>query len=290
VNIRDIAGIFSRRFIVGYFTPALIAWTTVILLTRGAHPARFEDLSFQSQLVLVVIMSGVVAALLSALRYEIRSALIQGSFIPPPVRDYLRARQLRRFELLDPTDPIQLNERDALFPDTVEFIKPTRFGNVVGAYESYPATRFKLDYAVAWKRIDLLLSAREVELQAFARADVEAFLNIAVLAVPAGAAVLVERLVHPSPVAASVGGFLVVSLLCYRLAVRAERRFGNEQRACFDLHRLELHQRFGLRPPASPGEEKEAAQWLSTIMLWPTFELPRELWKGEYPEQRESSG
>lgn len=287
MNVRDIAGIFSRSFIVGYFAPALIAWTTAILLTRGGQPERFEQLGFRAQVVVVLVLSALVAALLSALRYEIRSAFSEGRLVPASLRTRMRARERKRFKALRPENPEQLARRGDLFPDDVKEVRPTRFGNAVGAYQAYPATRFGLEHRVAWKRIDVLLSPREVELQALARSDVDAFLNLSVLAPIAAVEVLVERLVYPSPVAAASVALLFFSYVFYRLAVRAERRLGHEQRASFDLHRLELYEQFGLRRPASPAEEKSAAQWLSTIMLWPTFEIPAELWKVEKESKAE---
>ena len=146
-----------------------------------------------------------------------------------------------------------MRERDLHFPEE-ELIRPTRFGNAMGAYQAYPATRFGIDYTVAWKRIDVLLSPREVELQALARSDVDALLNLSTLSIPAALAVLVDRLVHPSPIAAASLGILSLSVVCYRLAVRAERRLGDEQR--------------------------------TTVMLWPDYELPPDFWSGKYPSEQ----
>ena len=52
-----------------------------------------------------------------------------------------------------------------------------------------------------------------MELQALARSDVDALLNLAILAMQAAAAVLVERVVNPAPVAASAIGFVLLSVL-----------------------------------------------------------------------------
>jgi hypothetical protein len=281
MSVRDLVGVFSRSFLVGYFTPAIIAWTTLILLTRGGHPSRFSDLTLVGQVVVVVTLAAVTAAPLSALRYEIRGAFTTGSFLPRTLRTAFARTERARFERLarDRTNGTKLTELDRRFPDTPERIRPTRFGNVVGAYQAYPASRFGLDYVVVWKRIDVLLTPRETELHAVARADVDAFLNLSVLSAIAAVGVFVERLYHPSPVAASAIGIWLLGYLSYRLAVDAEQRLGNAQRAAFDLHRLELYERFGLRWPPAPLQEKLMAQGLSGRMLWPTIELAPGWWR-----------
>jgi hypothetical protein len=284
VKLGDIAGIFSRPFIVGYLTPALIAWSTVILLTLGEQPERFHNLPFLEQLIVVVILAALTAALLSVLRYHIRFAFIEGNLLPKPLFERFLRNERARFAALSADDPEELKTRDLYFPEE-QLIRPTRFGNVVGAYEAYPFTRFGIDYVVAWKRIDVLLSPREVELQALARSDVDALLNLSTLAAPAALAILVDRLVHLSPLAAVALVVAAAALPFYRLAVVAERRLGAEQRASFDLHRFELYRRFGIRWPSGPAHEKIVARWLNTVMLWPGYELPSDLWTAEYPPE-----
>jgi len=93
LNVRDIAGILSRPFIVGYFTPGVIAWTTVALLTRGGHPGRFDAISFEGQLLVVVVLSLATAALLSALRYEIRLAFTHAGLLPGRLRERMREQE-----------------------------------------------------------------------------------------------------------------------------------------------------------------------------------------------------
>jgi len=39
-----------------------------------------------------------------------------------------------------------------------------------------------------------------------------------------------------------------------------------------------------LRRPASPEDEKLIAQWLSAVTLWPTMNLPGELWDDVGPD------
>ena len=159
-------------------------------------------------------------------------------------------------------------------------------GNVVGAYESYPWTRFGLDASIAWKRIDELLSPREQELHAIARSDVEVLLNGSLLATVVGLAVFVDRVVHPSPAAVSAVAFLALSYVLYRLAASAEGRLGDEKRASFDLHRFELYQGLGLRAPASLVDERTTVAPAVNELLQFGGDVPDELWAGEYPPKR----
>ena len=57
----------------------------------------------------------------------------------------MREQEGGRFAQFDAADPIQLAARDVRFPDTLDRVRPTRFGNAEAAYQAYPATRFGLD-------------------------------------------------------------------------------------------------------------------------------------------------
>lgn len=173
-----------------------------------------------------------------------------------------------------------------MVPRRSEWTASDPFGNVVGAYESYPWTRFRLDASGAWKRIDALLSPREQELHAIARSDVEVLLNGSLLATVVGLAVLVDRVVHPSPVSASAVGFFALSYVLYRLAASAEGRLGDEKRASFDLHRFELYQALGLRAPTSLVDERSTLAPAVNELLQFGGDVPDELWAGEYPQKR----
>ena len=127
----------------------LVVLTTVILLTRDGQPARFAKLGFESKLLAVLVLAAVLAALLTAVRYEIRSAFTSD--------DALRggSASVRR----------------------IVAIGARRGAAGVGAFRR------------------------------------RSLLNLAILAMPAAAAVLVERVVNPSPVAASAIGFVLLSVL-----------------------------------------------------------------------------
>jgi len=285
-----VTGIFSRSFVVGYFTPALAAWTTVVLLTRESQPERFTSLRFGAQAVVVGALSLLVGGVLTGLRYDIRTAFVEAKVLPGLVRERLRVREVRRLEAAERgAAAADTEERthgysilDQEFPD--EHVRPTRFGNAFGAYQAYPFNRYGLDYSVAWKRIDVLLSPREVELQALARSDVDFLLNLSVLGVLVGATLLAERLAHLSPVAAVSLLPLAAAWVTYRLAVRAERRLGHEQRASFDLHRLELYERLGMARPRSAADERATAEAANLVLQWRREGQPAPFYGEEYPE------
>jgi hypothetical protein len=289
MSLRDVTGIFSRSFVVGYFTPALAAWTTVIILTRESQPERFTSLRFGAQAVVVAALSLLVGGVLLGLRYDIRMAFVAARFLAGPIRDKLMAHEVRRLEAARRSAAaVGVEERtrgyfvlDQEFPD--EHVRPTRFGNAFGAYQAYPFNRYGLDYSVAWKRIDVLLSPREVELQALARSDVDFLLNLSVLGVLVALTLAVERLVHASPAAAVSVVPLMVSWVTYRLAVRAERRLGHEQRASFDLHRLELYEQLGMARPRTAADERATAEAVNLVLQWRRDGQPAPFYGEEYP-------
>src|ERR671922_291892 len=167
MSLRDVTGIFSRAFVVGYFTPALAAWTTVILLTRASQPERFTSLRFGAQAVVVGALSLLVGGVLNGLRYDIRAEFAEPTLLPAQAVERLTRGEMRRLEAASrsaaATDVAERTRGysilDQEFPD--EHVRPTRFGNAFSAYQAYPFNRYGLDYSVAWRRIDVLLSPRE---------------------------------------------------------------------------------------------------------------------------------
>lgn len=300
LTLGSLTGLFSRYFVVGFFVPSFAALGTLaLLLTHGTQPNPFVSLGFRPKLIVVAILAVFVGGVLLALRFFIRELFIGA--LPQavlrvwplgPTYGYLLRRQRRRFETALEERSEEEDARDVAvlldrrFPYNGVRLRPTRFGNVVRGYESYPWVRFGLDDSVVWKRVDTLLTTREQELQATARSDVEVLLNGSLLAAIVGMTVFLDRLVHPSATAASVLGFAAISYFLYRLAASAEERFGNEKRASIDLHRLELYERLGFRAPRSFLEERDRfAPVLNDLLLWGT-EVEDELYAGAYPERR----
>jgi len=274
----DVAGVFSRYFIVGFFLPAL--FTLIGLsqaLTDPFLPNAYQRLEGGAQIAVLGGIGLLLGLLLLGLNWQI-FRLYEGYPLAERRRqlrtlgwlhELLVARQKHLFDqLVDIRDGTGDNadrenaawRLDREFPDSADRLLPTRFGNAVLAFETHAMKRWGLDSVAIWPRIDMLLSEREGEQQANSRSEAAFFVNGSLLLFVAGAALLANQIVD----SALSGWALLIYLapflggvLLARWAVGAAARWGNTVRAAIDLHRFELYEKLGVRRPLDFTDERE---------------------------------
>ena len=316
VSPKDVAGVFSRPFIVGHFLPAvvalsLLAWVNAALglppdLT-GKHIGTQLLVIGAAALPLGLLLSNVHAHVVRVFSGEaVERQIVEDRLSVPPgfrrgsgpgrrwVLHRLAAKAAGRFKLwlarrqyakikrqrrkwlywhgqvAAHSSDAKWERFDQEFPYECRRVLPTRLGNAMRAYETYADSRYGLDGAAVWPRIELLLSAEERSLIADARTEVSFALNCAVC-LPLVAAWAAGGVVFGSLdlwwlLVAVPGGVLAFSL--GRLgAVTATFRAGEPIRAAVDLHRLELYDRLGIRRPSGPDDERALAAAVNRLLL-----------------------
>jgi hypothetical protein len=278
VGPSDVAGVFSRYFIVGFFLPAF--FVLVVLgqtLTPRFLPDAYEQLSDGAKIAVLGGSGLLLGLVLLGLNWQITRtyegyplAARRRHHVFRWIHDLLLDRQERTYDLLHAafaSATASESERtnaawrlDREFPPDRDELLPTRFGNAVLAFERHAWVRWGLDSVVVWPRINLLLSEHEAEQQANARGEVAFFVNGSLLLTAAGLYLLADALGSTPLVGLEYAVYLVpflVALLLARWAVGAAIRWGNVIRAAIDLHRLALYGDLGLRRPISFTEERE---------------------------------
>jgi len=278
VGPSDVAGVFSRYFIVGFFLPAFFV---LVLLTQALTaefvPNAYEGVSDGAKIAVLGGAGLLLGLILLGLNWQITRAYEgyplasrRRRHLFGPLHDLLLKRQENGYDQLrrDYARPTATGaERaaaawrlDREFPPERDELLPTRFGNAVLAFERHAWVRWGLDSVVVWPRINLLLSDHEAEQQTNARGEVAFFVNASLLLAIAAVYLAVdaventpltgfEHLVYVIP--------FVLVLLLARWAVGAAARWGNVIRAAIDLHRLDLYKKLGVRRPDSFTKERE---------------------------------
>ena len=286
--LKDVAGVFSRYFIVGFFLPAF--FTTLILahvVDEQSLPALYLNASGGAQILIIGgagLFVGLVASGLheSVLRlyegYPLEGARDKRGF-NLPYRVTIKRWQ-DRFDAhatvkSQPTpsrartDAAQTLAR--LYPATREQLLPTRFGNAVRSFERHPRSRYGLDGVVIWPRIALLLTDQEQQIVADAQTDVAFFVNASVFAIVLGCLVIADAIAHgalPFGLCWLYALPFVVAWAAYRLSVGAAVRWGDTFRAVVDVHRLDLYARLGVRTFASDEDERRVANAVNRMLLF----------------------
>jgi hypothetical protein len=311
MSLKDVTGVFSRYFIIGFFLPSFFALVVLWqLATQALLPEEFREYSSGVQLAVIGGVALFVALLLSGLHYTVlrlfegyplryepiedpvlgqddgtswqraRSKLLRtlGGAIRS-VREWKtkhwQERYSRLVQLKNSPNPSDERTRAAhllarYYPDSGKLL-PTRFGNAIRSFEWHPRQRWGLDGVTIWPRIELLLGEKEQELIADARGEVAFFINSAVGGIGVGITLVIDEILHSALAWYLVWLYplpFVFSYLMYRAAVGAAVRWGESVRAGFDLHRLELFNRLGVKIPESRTEELAVGRAINRCLLY----------------------
>lgn len=100
-------------------------------------------------------------------------------------------------------------------------------------------------------------------------------MNLLVVTVLVGGVLAADAAVHASSAADGalrallvVAGTTVAAALCWRASIGAGRRWGATVRAAFDLHRLELYERLGVKTPGTIAEDELIGNAINRMLLF----------------------
>jgi hypothetical protein len=274
----DVAGVFSRYFIVGFFLPSFFALVGLSqTVTTSLLPGSYEELAGGTQVAVLGGLGLLLGLLMLGLNWQIFRLFEGYPLVERKGRWGLTllyrwsvSRQKRVFDRLVAIrdDSAQGDgarggaawKLDREFPLSIGDLMPTRFGNAVLAFETHAMKRWGLDSIAVWPRIDMLLSDREGEQQANARSEAAFFVNGSVLAGTAGLILIGNQIADCSlsgwALLLYVIPFLIAALMA-RWAAGAAIRWGSSVRSAIDLHRFELYEKLGVRLPRNFTDERE---------------------------------
>lgn len=290
MGLKDFASVFSRGFVVGYFVPVFVGLFALYLLAdEAASPPRFANASGATQVLVLGALALVGGLALSALNRPV-VRLLEGYPLIRATgkkRVRLRSAMIRRFEtrfdaltaqlddeaIEDPSQAARELQED--FPAARDLILPTAFGNVMRSFETHPRRRYGLDGIAVWPRIELLLSESELETIADGQANLNFFVNNIIVVTLVGVLIAGDAIWHASGVIVGAAQFLaaifiaaLIGLASYRGAIQAAKVWGDGVRAAFDVHRLDLYAKLGVRIPVSPEDEIEVADAVNQCIVF----------------------
>lgn len=287
MNPTDIAGLFSRYFVVGFYVPTFAAVAVLGGVLGDVHdlPGVYSRYSQQTR----ILIDGAVAVPLALALSGLHQTILEW-FRGAPLwrrRDrrlfaslYLwkTARAREKFTSLSAADasPVQSPARtsaawnlDRNYPGSEDQLFPTRFGNIMRATEYHGYKRYGLDQVVVWPRVEMLLGQAERDVHESVRGDVAFFVNVCLAASAVAGVAAVLGFEHRS--APLLVGALAASALfglSYLAVLQAALRWGDAVRSSVDLHRLELYRTMGLKLPLTPHEEQNVGRALTRCLLY----------------------
>ncbi|MET8986401.1 hypothetical protein ABZW49_13210 [Nonomuraea wenchangensis] len=249
-------GAVDRRFLLTAFLPTalFLALVTITVWPPSGQGGALAQWQRQGgELRLVEAIAFVAVALLgAALLAGVTGSLIRayegywpgrlGAAVGAVGRRHHRVVLTRLGTHADPGAYARI-EAGYPFPSDPGQVMPTTLGNVLRNAELYPRYRYGLDAVLVWPRLFLLAPDRALAGVAAARADLElhlivSFLSFLYALIAAAGGLLLGRPWWAFPLLFTVP--MVVGWLSYRVAITSARTYGNQVKAVFDLHRLDL--------------------------------------------------
>ncbi|MEX2498850.1 MAG: hypothetical protein WD397_08235 [Wenzhouxiangellaceae bacterium] len=290
--LSELPKLFGRSFAVGYFLPAIIGAIAFISVDAALGDGRTSNWlkSVDGILDLTVGLAIVwlLAVLLMALNRLIHRAY-EGYLLPHKwIRDWLLARIRKRHEALrselqlldekyDDLTQAQHSRRAKLsqrlaqeYPEEIHLL-PTRFGNVIRAFETYPRIMYGLDDIPGWLRLLGVLPETYRVLIEDLKAMTDFWLNlrlitllIAVLAI----VFLVRGYGSPLLVPAIIVVWTLFDLLLSYASRDAAIQWGETVKAAYDVYLPKLREEMRLSEPTDADDEFRQWQSFSRAVIY----------------------
>lgn len=156
-----------------------------------------------------------------------------------------------------------------LYPDEVDAVLPTRLGNVIRSFESYPWRQYKMRAITLWPRLAALLDDSYAGMIDDAKSSLDFMLNASLLSILLAALIATVHLVFPAglatagvlvPLGVEIAVLAGLSYFFYLASIARASAWGVIVKGAFDLYRGKLLESLGYRfQPESL--EKEQTLW-----------------------------
>lgn len=137
---------------------------------------------------------------------------------------------------------------------------PSKLGNIIRAFECYPATRYNIETITIWPRLLAVLPKSRIDAIDNEKSFMDFWLNFSLAILVSSlfwaAAMWYTAIIFwPFPILICIGGILLWYLF-YRLAIPSAISWGYEVRTAFDLYRSDLLRKLGVERPTSLVKER----------------------------------
>ena len=291
--ISELPGLFGKNFAIGFFLPAIIIVAGVNLLLVAFGLSNLGDAADPLQdVTIAALLAWVLAVALMALSRPL-VRFLEGYGDHNPLRRLFLASEQKHFtdhvapllKLANDIDAARaagqpepaagadfsgkLSAAASRYPDRIEFVMPTRLGNIMRAFEVYPRVVYELESILAWPRLMMIVPEAARKQVDDSRAVVDFAINLLVAGVVILAVYLVLALylqewpalwVPPSALLACIGA--------WHLIQQSALQWGEEVKAVFDLYREALAGQVGLDLPLDSAQETVMWRALSRMMVF----------------------
>lgn len=176
------------------------------------------------------------------------------------------------------------------YPPRSAEVLPTKLGNVIRAFEYYPATRYCIETITVWPRLVAVLPENRVDAINAEKSLMDFWLNLSLVLPISGLfwalAMWYAGISWPFLISVFIGGVLL-GYLAYRAAIPSAVAWGYEVRTAFDLYRDDLLRKLGLQRPASVSKERSLWHRIFWFFTYEDYAKKEGLPPFDSPSQKE---
>jgi hypothetical protein len=298
----ELPKLFDRNFVVGFFLPVAIFFAISIIIVNP-YPFDIQAMDFLKSDLLVGtttigLLSWVGGILLLALNRDLYRIMEgYGEYNPLKLLAWMEKwryqKCLRELEKLDDEYRECINShkefparskkrRNELmqqlaeeFPDQVEYLLPTPFGNVLRSFEVYPRYMYGFEAIDGWERMLAAIPKDYLELIDAARSQVDFWVNLGVVFI----LLQIEYIVLAFLTGTQLQWWVVLLFIALGTiaplrATSAAREWGDFVKSAFDVYRFKLLESLGIDLPRNREEEKALWNKYSQAII---YRLPERL-------------
>lgn len=286
---------FDRDFLIGYFLPVTLFFSSLVgylcfFVKDPSIPLVIKEYPIASIFVLVIVFWFSGLLLLSINRLLIR--VLEGYYYFP-WKNALKKHHERRFQELqdflsdwkkkDQSDDQNLKKEadekkdEAIekaeilsqrYPNSSDWILPTKFGNTIRAFEVYSNVMYGFDSILGWSRILAIMPTEFRVIINEAKSQVDFWINLIVLSLIFGIIVFGLSIfyVYWQGIEFSysfltsffiIATIIFVIFFCYHCAIEASIEWGELVKTAFDVYLPKLANSLELELPNSRTAERE---------------------------------
>ena len=311
--LSGISGYFSKNLILGTFLPVVVFVSLGLLLAMPLFPLDWtvlkplQDLDTQWKAIAISFLTIVITGLLYGVniplirlyegypwrqlvigrwrtnKYKRLFRIALSEWKGTPHIEYAwreRRDQLSRF-----TEQKDFAGRTLFldFPAREDLVLPTRLGNVIRSFESYPFRQYHMEAITFWPRLVAKVDKEYAAGIEETKTSFDFMLNCSALSTLLSFIIFVIGSLYPAHLNKNNGAiiwvveivsFMMIAYISYSLSIDRARAWGNTIRTAFDLYRLDLLKQLGYTGvPASLAEERELWEYIGERMIYGDYYL-----------------
>jgi hypothetical protein len=299
----ELPKLFGKEFLIGYFLPAtvlILAAAILADLSQAIHISKFlkrifieaDEKKLAIHLSIMVILIWAFATFLLVTNFKL-VRILEGYGTLNPAR-LLKYWSLHLFDKLNaritwintqrPLSEHHLSERRRLrmqlsneFPESRHLVLPTRFGNILRAFERYPQVIYNIDAIRTWIRLQAVLPDSYKSSLDAAKAVLDFYVNLwfgfsLITIVALLGIVLVSTIGLAEGSIRTMIGIAIFGSLSAIIAAKSAQgagaQWGELVKGAFDLYRGDLCRQLGFELPRSIELERQMWAPICRTMIY----------------------